>query len=110
MGFDERLIHDVAIERSTAGPVDAWNMPSEVWATIATPAALIQPKSGRERAQQNEAGSVTAEFRIYMRPTDITEGDHLIRQDTGEVFEIGFIADAGGIGHHLEIDATRVWP
>ena len=110
MGFDERLIHTVAIERNTPGPVDEWNMPTEVWATIATPQALIQPKSGRERAQQNEAGAVTGQYRVYLRPIDVTEGDHLIHQDGGEVYEIGFVADAAGIGHHLELDATRVWP
>jgi head-tail adaptor len=110
MSFDSRLVHEVAIERATPGTVDDYNQPSLTYATIATVPALVQPKSGRERAQLNEAGAVKAEYRIYLRPTDITEGDHLIKQDSGEVYEIGFVADAAGIGHHLEIDATRVWP
>lgn len=110
MSFDDRLIHTVDIERATPGVVDDYNQPSLVFASIATVAALVQPKSGLELAQANQAGPVKGDFRIYMRPTDVTEGDHLIRQDRGEVYEIGFVADAAGVGHHLELDCTRVWP
>ena len=110
MSFDRLLVHTLAIERATAGAVDDYNQPAQAWATIATVKALIQPKSGRELAQVNEAGPVSGEYRVFMLPTDVTEGDHLVRQTPAEVYEIGFVADAAGIGHHLELDATRVWP
>lgn len=110
MSFDSRLVHTIAIERATPGTVDDYNQPSETWATIATVPALVQPKSGRELAQLNNAGPVRFEYRIFMRVTDVAEGDHLVRQDPGEVYQIGFVADAAGIGHHLEIEASRVWP
>lgn len=110
MSFDNRLLHTVAIERSTDGAVDDYNQPTQAFATIATVKALVQPKSARELAQVNEAGPVRGEYRVFMRPTDITEGDHLIKQDTAEIYEIGFVADAAGVGHHLELDCTRVWP
>jgi head-tail adaptor len=110
MSFDSRLLHELAIERSTDGAVDDYNNPTQVFATLATVRALVQPKSGRELAQVNETGPVRGEYRVFMRPTDITEGDHLVRQDPDEVYQILFVADAGGIGHHLELDCTRVWP
>ena len=109
MSFDGRLIHEVAIERSTDGAVDEYNQPTQVFAALATVPALVQPKSGRELAQLNEAGPVKGTYRVFMRPTDVTEGDHLVTA-AGEVYEIGFVANAGGVSHHLELDATRVWP
>lgn len=109
MSFDSRLIHSLAIERATPGAVDEYNQPTSTYATVATVAALVQPKSGREVAQLNEAGPTKGLYRVFMRPTDVTEGDHLVTA-TGEVYEIGFVADAAGLGHHLELDCDRVWP
>lgn len=109
MSFDSRLIHEVAIARSTAGAVDEYNNPTQVFATLATVPARITTKGGRELAQLNEAGPVQGTFLIFMRPTDVTEGDHLVSA-TGEVYEIGFVASRSGAAlHHLELDATRVW-
>lgn len=105
------LLRDtVAIQRGTPGAVDDYNAPSISYATIATIACLIQPKSGRELGQVNEAGPVRGEYRIFMLPTDVTEGDQIIRQTPAEVYQVGFVADAGGQAHHLELDASRVWP
>lgn len=110
MSFASRLIHTVAIERATDGAVDDYNNPSRTFAAIATVGALIQPKSGRELAQLNDAGRVRGEYRVFMPITDVTEGDHLVRQTPAEVYEITFVADAAGVGHHLELDANRVYP
>lgn len=110
IGIGNRLIHTLVIERSTPGSVDEYNQPAQVFAPLATVKALIQPKSGRELAQTNDAGPVRGEYRIFMFPTDVTEGDHLVRQEPAEVYEIGFVANAGGVDHHLELDAHRVYP
>lgn len=110
MTFRARLIHTVEIQRATAGAADDYGQPARTFASIGTERCLIQPKSGRELAQVNEAGPVRGEYRVFMLPTDVTEADHLVRQDTAEVFEIGFVADAAGVGHHLELDASKVWP
>lgn len=109
MSFDSRLIHEVAVNRATAGAVDEWNNPTQVFATLATVPARITTKGGRELAQLNEAGPVKGEFLIFMRPTDVTEGDHLVSA-TGEIYQIGLVAPRSGASlHHLELDATRVW-
>jgi hypothetical protein len=103
-----KLHHTVQIQRGTPGAVDDYNHPSRTFATIGTVQALIQPKDGREVALLNEAGPGRGRYRVFMYPTDVLEGDHLVHGD--EVYELTFIADAGGAGHHLEIDAERVWP
>jgi head-tail adaptor len=109
MSFDSRLVHRLAIERSTAGAVDDQNMPAQTWSTLAEVAGLIQPKSARETAQLNQAGVVVSTHTIYLRPTDITEADR-IRAITGPpgTYQLDGIRDAAGLGHHLEIDAQMV--
>lgn len=110
-GFDSRLIHMLVIERATAGAVDEYNNPTQVWATLAVVPGRVQAKSGRELAQLNDAGPVRGEFRVFMRPTDVLESDHLILSESGEIYEIGFVAPRSGAGiHHLELDCNRVWP
>ncbi len=103
-----RLHHTVTIQRATPGAVDEYNNPSVTYAPIATVQALIQPKSGTELAALHEGGPVRGRYRIFMYPTDVTEGDHLISDN--EIYELTFVADAGGAGRHIELDAERVWP
>jgi head-tail adaptor len=112
MSYDSLLRHTVVIERATDGPVDEYNTPSQVWAQLAVVPALIQPRSARERIQLNEAGAVAADYRVFMRPTDILESDHLICQDPGAegIYEISFVADAGGQARSLELECSRVYP
>lgn len=102
------LHHTVIVNRATAGAVDEYNQPSETYAQLAVVQALIQPKDGTELALLNEAGPVRGRYRVFMYPTDVREGDQLIHDD--EIYELTFIANAGGAGHHLEIDAERIWP
>jgi head-tail adaptor len=103
-----KLHHTVIINRATAGTLDDYGQPSQTYAQLAVVRALIQPKSGRELALLNEAGPVRGKYRVFMYPTDVTEGDQLIHDD--EVYELTFVADAGGAGHHIEADAERIWP
>lgn len=112
MSFDSRLRHQVAIMRGTPGAVDEYNQPTITYSAIATVPALIQPRTGREAIQDNEAGPMRGTYQVFMRPADVVEADHLICQDSGVdgIYEIIFVANAAGLGHHLELDATRVWP
>jgi hypothetical protein len=112
MSYDSLLRHVVVIERATDGPVDEYNTPTQVFAQLAVVPALIQPLSARERIQLNEAGPIAADYRVFMRPTDVLESDHLICQDEGAagIYQIRFVADAGGQDRSLELDCTRVYP
>lgn len=110
MSFDDLLIHPVVIWRSTPGAVDEYNDPTVTWGIVATIDARIVPKSGREIPQANEAGPRSGQFVIYTNPTDVTEADHLVSEE-GDVYEVGFVAERSGAElHHLELDATKVYP
>jgi hypothetical protein len=87
--------------------------------TPAIPVA-IQPLSTRERAAQHQAGATVSSHRIYAFAT--------LRVSTADMFEhdpdacpmkpdlpatsyqINGVANAAGVGHHLEIDATEIGP
>lgn len=106
-----RLLHTLQIWRATSGSADDYNQPSQTFAAISTVRGLIQPKSGDELAQLSDAGPVRGKYRVFIpQPVDVTEGDQLLHLETSEVYEPTFVANAGGVGHHYEIDAERVWP
>lgn len=115
MSFDDRLIHDLVVERATEGPATPgtpeydYNQTVQTWATLAEVRGLVQPKTAREVAQLNEAGAVVSTFTIYLRPTEIQPADRLrMEPDDGRRWEIDGIRDAAGLGHHLEVDARLV--
>jgi hypothetical protein len=110
MSFDSRLVHRIAIERTTPGAVDEWNQPSQTWTTLSEVPGLVQPKAVREIAQLNQAGATVSTHTVYLRPTDIDPADR-IRVAAGGMaglYQIDGIRDAAGLGHHLEIDAREV--
>ncbi len=111
MSFDDRLIHALIIERSTAGVVDDYNQPSQAWTTVATVKGLVQPKDMDEVAQLNEAGAVISDHRIYLLPTDVKGADRIrFDPDDGRRYQIVGVRDEAGIGHHLRVDARMVQP
>lgn len=102
------LRHAVSIQRATIGAADDYNQPSRTYAEVATAQALIQPISGIEAAGVTNAGPVRGDYRIFMFPADVREGDRIVHGS--EIYELTFVADAAGAGRHLEIDANRVSP
>lgn len=110
MSFDSQLLHTLVIERATDGPVDDYNQPSRVWATLSEVAALIQPKTARELAQLNQAGAVVSTFSIYLRPTEIQPSDRVRSSDDGVAgsYEIDGVLNQAGRDHHLKLDAHMV--
>lgn len=110
MTITHLLIHPVAIWRSTPGAVDDYNVPTPTWALHEATIARITPKTGREMAQVNQAGPRAGDYRVYLDPTDVTEGDHIV-DAAGRIYEIGFVAERSGEDlHHLELDVTKVYP
>lgn len=110
MSFDNRLVHDLVIERSTDGAVDDYNQPTVSWATLASVKGLVQPKSAREVAQLNQAGATVSTYTIYLRPTEIQPSDRvtIAAGPMAGTYEIDGIRNASGINHHLEADARMV--
>lgn len=106
MSFDSRLLHSLVIERATAGAEDSYGQPARTYAALATVKGLVQPKSYREVALQSQAGAVVSTHTIFMRPTDVQEADRILFGSAR--YEIVGVRDAGGVGHHYELDAKLV--
>ena len=103
------LIHRVSVVRYIeAGGEDEWLQPGRTIATVATDVpALVQHRRGIEIPEADGAGVTVATGVIFTGPTeDITEKD-VIAHD-GEEWRVIQVRNAGGAGHHLEIDAERV--
>lgn len=79
----------------------------------------IQPLSTRERAAQHQAGVTVSSHRIYAvglgaSTADVIEHDPETCPMAPDLpfsrYELNGVADAAGLGHHLEIDATEIGP
>jgi head-tail adaptor len=107
MGIESRYIHTLVIERATAGAPDDYGQPVQAWATLATVAGLVLPKSAREVALTSQGGAVVADHTIFMAPRDVTEADRVkLSPDDGRIFELTGVRNF--IEHHLECDAKVV--
>lgn len=110
------LIHDLVIER--AQPVlsgglptfDSYNQPVREYVTLARVRGLVQPLSAAEVAAFHQAGADVSDHRIFILPTDIVAADRIrFYEDDGNRYEIvGRPENAGGVGHHIEINARLV--
>ena len=134
MSFDSLLQHRVTLERMTVQMVDADTRVTREfggdvveWAPIATDVACqvqalrtIQ-RQLREVPTTDGAGVDVGDFRIYMRPRDITTADRLYFDDLSDWEDAGVygatedtrleilaIKNAGGRGHHLELEARLI--
>lgn len=107
-----RLAHDSGdevreVQNAGTPDEDEYGQPVVVPTTVATVRGLIQPKSAREVALTSEAGVVQSDHLGFMAPlSGLTTGDWLERD--GRRYDIVAIADAAGLGHHLELDLKAV--
>jgi len=109
MGFDDRLLHSLVIERATEGAADEYNQPARTYEAFAEVRGLVQPKTVREVALVSQAGAVVSTHTIYLRPTDLREADRIrFDPDDGRRYEVVGVRDAAGLGHHFEVDARMV--
>lgn len=114
MTFASLLRHRVSIIRQVAvldggePTYDDRGQPITAPATIlASWPVRIEPKTAREIAQLSQAGPVVADHTIFGYPVDLHTGDALLCTD-GRAFQVLSIDDAGGSGHHYEVQAQRV--
>lgn len=117
MSFAALLVHRATVVRPTA-VLDGFGLPTydELNQPITEPVeqpgtwrCRIEPKDAREIANSNQQGGVVATHTVYGFPRDLTSGDRLEAAD-GRVFEVLNIDDAGGQGHHFEVQAREVAP
>lgn len=87
--------------------VDTYGQPVTSEGTVATVAGLVQPRSAREVAAASQAGASIGNHVAYLDPLPgLLTGDWL--EVDGLRYDILSIADAGGVGHHLELGLRLV--
>lgn len=109
------LRHRVTIQRPSDTPAsDAteWNAEPQVYADLATDVpALIQERTGREVPASHEQGSVVITALVFLDPTqDVAERDRIYRPATDRTYQVLYVKDAAGWGHHQQLDAQLVTP
>ena len=108
MSFDDRLRHQLVVKRMVAtGTLDDYGQPVAVEATIATVPGLVQPRRAREVALASQAGAVIGEHVGYVRAIAGLDTDCWLEVG-GVRYDLLSMPDAGGVGHHLELDLRRV--
>jgi len=114
MSFDRLLNKSVIIERSTAGSENEWGQPARTFSDLATVRARIDPQGQQREGGEDESthggGSIIREFKIFMRPTDITTADMV--RDGSHRYEVERIEEYAAASplHHLEVLAQLVEP
>jgi hypothetical protein len=114
VSFDSLLRHEVVIERDIAvldagePTYDELGHPVTIPDEVGTWRCRIQQLTAREVAQLSQAGAAISDHRIFGRIADVRASDRLIATD-GREFEVTAVpADAGGQGHHFEVQARYV--
>jgi hypothetical protein len=87
--------------------VDEYGQPVMTPVTVATVPGLMQPRSAREAAAANQAGVAVGDHVGYLRPVDGLATDCWVEVG-GFRYDVVTIADAAGLGHHLELGTRRV--
>lgn len=87
--------------------LDEYGQPVAVETTIASVAGLVQPRRAREVALASQAGVVLGEHAGYLDPLPALTTACWIEVD-GIRYDVLSIADAGGVGHHLELGLRQV--
>lgn len=107
MSIQSRYRHTLVVKALVPGSVDDWNHPATTTTTLATVKGLIQPRRAREAALASQAGVVLGDHVGYLDPLAALTTHHWIEKD-GVRYDIEGINDAGGVGHHYELDLKRV--
>lgn len=108
MSIGSRYRHTVIVKRAAAtGTLDEYGQPVTAEATVATVAGLVQPRSAREVALASQAGAAIGSHVLYTAPLADLATDCWVEL-AGRRYDIVSIADAGGVGHHLEVGLVSV--
>ena len=102
--------HTVSVVRRVIGAEDAYGVPSASETVVsATQPALVQERAGREVASPEGAGVVVSDALVFLPwGADVTTRDVIVLD--GNRYNVLWVRDAGGAGHHIEADAQRVTP
>ena len=106
MGFKQMLNATCTIRRFTSTAKDAHGNPVKIWADLAIDVVCrLQPRRGREAVQPTQV--VVGTHVLFLEAgVDITEKDQVVL--AADTYEVLFVVDAAGQGHHLEVDLELV--
>jgi head-tail adaptor len=119
MSVEDRMIHTLSIERASAGAVDPYDQPTQIWTAIATTAAYVVEKSAREVALLSQGGAVIGAFTIGVPTgTDLSPADRLRHNPAAcevvfndlaaALYQLTAVRDASGAGFFLRCDASEI--
>lgn len=95
------------VDDAGTATLDDYGQPVTAEVTVATVPGLVQPRRAREVALASQAGVVLGEHVGYMDPLASLGTDCWVEVD-GTRYDVLSIADAGGVGHHYELDLKLV--
>lgn len=122
MSIESRYVHTLVVKRlvGTTVPVhepphaddgdpiyDDYGQPVTAEETLATVPGLVQPRKGREVAYVTQGGPVVADYYGYCAPLAGLDASCWL-EVAGVRYDVLHVADAAGLGHHLELDLRRV--
>lgn len=115
MSYASLLRHRATIMRrsdTAAADTSDWNQEPQVLADLATNVPCrIDETRGRQVTLPGSDGPVVVDAVSFWRAgQDITEADQVVqtRPGTGRAYEVVFVRDAAGQGHHTEADLRLV--
>lgn len=104
----DRYVHRLTIRRPVpTGEEDAYGQPLTAPELVAVVPGLVQPRSSRELALASQAGALIGTHVGYLAPLAGLTADAWVELD-GRRFDVVGIADAAGLGHHLELSLRSV--
>lgn len=106
MGFKQMLNATGTIRRFTSTAKNSHGNPVKIWSDLATDVPCrLQPRRGREAVQPTQV--VVGSHILFLEiGTDITERDRVVV--SANTYEVLFVADAAGQGHHLEVELELI--
>lgn len=112
MSLEALMRHSIQVWTPATGAEDAWgHVDPAPWVEGASVRGLVQERAGKEVAGPDLGGTVIVNAVVYLPiGTAVTPRDRLERTDTGAMYDVLYVRDAAGQGHHLEIDCRRIEP
>lgn len=108
MPIHDRYRHTLVLKANTpTGTLDDYGHPDTSETTLGTVAGLVQPRRGREANDVSQGGAALGDHVGYM---DVFAGlttEHWV-EVSGERYDITFVPDAAGLGHHYELGLKKV--
>lgn len=108
MPIERFYIHDLVLQRATLGAPDrsGHREPEFLAQNYVTFKGNVQDRRGREVNGPDLGGTVIVDTLIFAPIIVATEGDRIVYGS--RVYDVKWVKDPAGVGHHLEIGAQAI--